>query len=37
LRTTAAGNDCDLNHSGSHEISIAGAPKEESYDQEEGH
>jgi len=37
LRTTAAGNDRDFDHSGSHQISIAVAdPKEESHDQEEG-
>jgi hypothetical protein len=36
LRTTA-GNDCDFDHSGSHQISIAVADQEEeSHDQEEG-
>jgi hypothetical protein len=35
LRTTAW-NDCDFDHSGSHQISIAIAdPQEESHDQEE--
>jgi len=36
LRTTAGGNDCDFDDSGSHQISIAVAdPQEESHDQEE--
>ncbi len=35
-RIICRGNDCDFDHSGSHQISIAVAdPQEESHDQEE--